>query len=72
MAHCGSPVRADLGKEKQTMKKLGPMSGGWKPSQETTVTLMNRTLKTVWMADLKKAGERAEILWFKNRKRGAC
>jgi hypothetical protein len=54
------------------MKKLVPTPGGWKPFQETPVTLMNRTLKTVWMADLKKAGERAEILWFKNRRRGAC
>jgi hypothetical protein len=48
------------------MKELDSAPGGWKSSQETRVTKLNGTLKTAWMADLKKAGERVECLWSKS------
>jgi hypothetical protein len=47
------------------MKGVNPTTGGWKSFQETRVTKPNETLKTAWMTDLKKAGERVEGLWCK-------
>ena len=52
------------------MKKFGPRPQGEKILQETPGGMVERAQKTVWMTDLKKAGERAEYLWSKNRKKG--
>jgi hypothetical protein len=52
------------------MKKLGPRPQGEKTPQETAGRMVERGQKTVWMTDLKKAGERAEYLWSKYRKKG--
>jgi hypothetical protein len=52
------------------MKKFGPRPQGEKIPQETPGGMVERAQKTVWMTDLKKAGERAEYLWFKSRKKG--
>ena len=52
------------------MKKLGPRPQGEKTPQETAGRMVERGQKTVWMTDLKKAGERAEYLGSKNRKKG--
>jgi hypothetical protein len=49
------------------MKKVNPAPKEWRLFQNPTEKIMNQSLKTVWMADLKKAGERAECLWLKNR-----
>ncbi len=47
------------------MKEMNSAPGGLKSFQEARVTKLNGTLKTVWMADFKKAGERVECLWSK-------
>jgi hypothetical protein len=52
------------------MKKLGPRPQREKTLQETAGRMIERVQKTVWMADLKKASERAECLWSANRKKG--
>jgi hypothetical protein len=49
------------------MKTLISTPAGWKSFQETRLPKLNGTLKTAWMADLKKAGERVECLWSKNQ-----
>jgi hypothetical protein len=53
------------------MKKQAPTSMGWRLFQELPEKTMSRNLKTVWMVDLKKAGDRAEFLWSKNQKKGS-
>jgi hypothetical protein len=50
------------------MKNLIAPPGGWKSFPETGGPMMNGTRKTVWMADLKKAGERVECLWSKSHR----
>lgn len=52
------------------MKKFGPRPHVEKTPQETAARMIERAQKTVWMTDLKKAGERAEYLWSTNRKKG--
>ncbi len=47
------------------MKDLIGAPGGWKSFPETRATMMNGIPKTVWMADVKKAGERVDCLWSK-------
>jgi hypothetical protein len=53
------------------MKKQVPAQKDRGLFQEITDKTMNRNLKTVWMVDLKKAGDRAECLWSKNQRKGA-
>jgi len=52
------------------MKKLILMPRGSRHFQETTGKTIPPTLRTAWMVDLKKAGDRAECLWLKNQKKG--
>lgn len=52
------------------MKKQVPAPMDRRGFLENSGKTMDRTLKTVWMVDLKKAGERAECLWLKNQKKG--
>jgi len=55
-------------KEKNGMKKpMFPLYGG-RLNQGTPGRLTDRFLGTVWMTDLKKAGERAEYFGSKKKK----
>jgi hypothetical protein len=64
-------MRANLKMKKQTLKGPIPEPREGKSFGEGTAINLNHTAKTVWMADFKKAGERAEYLWSKIYKKGA-
>jgi len=53
------------------MKKQVPALREGRGFQEIPEKEMSRNLKTVWMVDLKKAGDRAECLWSKSQRKGA-
>lgn len=48
-------------------KPMLPLRGG-RLNQGTPGRLTDRFLETVWMTDLKKAGERAEYFWIQKSK----
>jgi hypothetical protein len=52
------------------MKKVMPMPRVGRPPQDPAGSITDGGWKSVWMTDLKKAGERAEYLGPKNQKNG--